>query len=472
MLHSLQTAHENRMKRSLATTIERLFGWTINCFYLCLLLVVSPVLAYRSIRFGKYRNGWSQKLFGSLPELARAKGNRFWLHAVSVGEVLLLKPILDQLLLRHPTAEIVITSTTSTGFAVAKQQYSKRPDGRRNIVCYFPLDFTWAVARSLRRIQPTHVVLVELELWPNFILAAHRSGVSLQLINARLSQKSFQGYSRIRGLMRNLLARFDVLAVQNDEYANRLISLGADEKRVLVTGSIKFDRVNRDRENDATKSLRLAFGLYSGERVFIAGSTQEPEERIAIEAWQSARQVDPGLRLILVPRHQERFAEVARLVSSLGLNLLRRSTKRCEPDQETALTSNMQNDPAPVILLDTLGELSACWGLADFAFVGGSLSNRGGQNMIEPAAYGAAVCFGPNTRNFRDIVDQLISRDAARVVQDQHELAETLIEWIQQPMIAQGQGQRAKQFVASQHGAAQRTVDAILGQATVLKKSA
>lgn len=447
----------------LVAIIERCFGWTLNGLYACLGFVVSPVLFYRAIRFGKYRDGWSQKLLGNLPNLDAPATNRYWLHAVSVGEVLLLQPILDEFLKQDPTAEIVISSTTSTGFAVAHEQFSIRVDGTPNVVCYFPLDFTWAVSRALHRIQPTQVVLIELELWPNFIHATQRYGATLQLINARLSQKSFRGYSRVRFLMRRLLLKFDTLAVQNEEYSERLISLGADPAQVVVTGSVKFDRVQSDRANSATQALRSAFGLLPEERVFIAGSTQESEEQIAINAWRSACEFDKGLRLIVVPRHKERFEEVASLITANGLSLLRRSaTQSGYPIAKDVVAFNNPGDAAPVILLDTLGELSACWGLADFAFVGGSLTNRGGQNMIEPAGFGAAVCFGPNTRNFRDTVQQLLSRDAAQVVEDEVELAETLATWIENPALGEAQGHRAQEFVASQHGAAQRTVNAII----------
>jgi 3-deoxy-D-manno-octulosonic-acid transferase len=449
----------------LAPILERLFGWTLNVGYVCLLLVVSPVLLYRSVRHGKYRDGWAEKLLGNLPVLPAPVNNRYWFHAVSVGEVLLLAPILDELLQREPNAEIVITSTTSTGFAIACDKFQNHTRPNILVVSYFPLDFTWAVSRSLRRIQPTHVVLVELELWPNFIVATQRFGALLQLINARLSQKSFRGYSRARWLMQNLLARFDTLSTQDNEYAERLISLGADQTRVVITGSVKFDGINSNRDNPATIALKRDLGIESHHRVFVAGSTQDPEERIAIAAWQVARQVDPNLRLILVPRHKERFEEVAHLVKSLGLELIRRTeTAITDTDGNARSVISLDgviNRSNSILLLDTLGELAACWGLADCAFVGGSLTNRGGQNMIEPAGYGAAVCFGPNTRNFRHTVDQLISQEAACVVHDQAELAATLVGWINDPQAASQQGLRAQQFVASQQGASKRTVDAI-----------
>ena len=429
-------------------------SFLLNLAYCVLLAVVSPVLMYRSLVHGKYRDGWGEKLFGRLPELGDvAPGQeRYWFHAVSVGEVLLLQSILPELRSRSPEAEIVLTTTTTTGHAVACDKF---PDVT---VAYFPLDFSWAVRRAVSRIQPTQIILVELELWPNFLATAQRSGIPLSLINGRLSDKSFRGYSKGRWLLRPVLQSFDLLAVQNETYAQRFLTLGARSECLHVTGSAKFDRVNADRRNANTQQLGEAFGLGDSEPVFIAGSTQDPEEQIALEAWLELRDEFPELRLILVPRHKERFEETARLVESYGLPLLRRSAT----DVEDAVNISTRSDDKPVILLDTLGELSACWGLADFAYVGGSMGNRGGQNMIEPCAYGAAVCFGPNTRNFRDIVQSLLECNAAKVVKDQLGLTSLLRAWLTERQSAARQGIAAREFVLSQSGASQKTIDLLL----------
>ena len=425
----------------------------LNVAYVLLLVAVSPILLYRSIAHGKYRDGWGEKLFGRLPALDPPEHGqtRYWFHAVSVGEVLLLQSILPELRSREPDAEIVLTTTTSTGHAVAR---SKFPDVT---VCYFPLDFTWAVRRALSRIRPTKVVLVELELWPSFLLAARRARVPVSLINGRLSEKSFRGYSRVSWLLSPLLQSFDLLAVQNETYARRFVQLGAVPERVHVTGSAKFDGVRSDRENAQTRQIREAFGLRDGELVFVAGSTQDPEEQIALDSWLELRGEFPKLRLILVPRHKERFGEVARLIDSYGLPLMRRSGSVAERDA-------VQASETPVLLLDTLGELSACWGLADYAFVGGSMGHRGGQNMIEPCAYGAAVCFGPNTRNFRDVVEALLTRDAAQVIRDGAELTSILRRWLNDAAAACQQGNVARDFVLSQSGASSRTVSLLSGE--------
>ena len=415
--------------------------WLLNLAYVALLLAVSPVLLYRRWVLGKYRDGWSEKLWGRLPE---RDGSRpcLWLHAVSVGEVLQLRPMMKLLTAQRPDWDFVITTTTRTGLDVAKKEFSQ------HTVCYCPLDFSWAINRAIARIKPAAIVLVELELWPNLVLTAKRLGVPLALINGRVSEKSFRGYRRIRPFIARLLRCFDLLAVQNREYGDRLLSLGAPSERLHLTGSIKFDGALSDRTNSKTTELRQFFGLRSDDKVFIAGSTQAPEESFALDTWQALRAEFPDLRLILVPRHKERFEEVAALVASRGLSLQRRS--------------NAVREAGDVLLLDTLGELSACWGLADIAFVGGSLTQRGGQNMLEPAAYGAAVLFGPNTWNFRDIVEQLLARDAARVVRSPSELTATVRELLQQPSAATELGRRACAFVGTQQGAASRTVELLL----------
>jgi 3-deoxy-D-manno-octulosonic-acid transferase len=451
-----------------------IFGWFLNGVYSLLLLAVAPVLVYRRLRFGKYRGGWREKLTGRLAR--KHPGRRcIWFHAVSVGEVLQLRNVLDETAARFPDAELFITTTTDTGYDVARNKYAE------HTVAHFPLDFTWAVARALDSIRPDLVVLVELELWPNFVFQCRQRSIPLTLINGRIGEKSFRGYSRIKPLIRRVLNSFDCLAVQNETYGGRLQALGATPDRVVVTGNIKFDRVESNRGNPATAELRRAFGIQTHERVFIAGSTQSPEEMYALDAWRELRATFPDLRLILVPRHKERFQDVAELVHQRGLPLLRRSqlTATASPVAPNTDASGAANATAveaaashpasahrpssgsPVLLLDTLGELAACWGLADIAFVGGSLTNRGGQNMLEPAGYGAAVLFGPNTWNFKDITEALLSRDAARVVSGPEELARTLRELLHDPALAERLGNAARGFVAEQRGATVRTVGRI-----------
>ncbi len=437
-------------------------GWIVNFAYAMLILAAAPVLVWRAVRQGKYRQGWGDKLWGRLPRTD--DGQRIiWLHAVSVGEVLQLRTIVPRLREQRPDCDLLITTTTSTGFAVARETFA---DCR---VSYYPLDFTWAVRAALARVRPVLVVLVELELWPNFIRQTDAAGVPLVLINGRMSSRSYRGYRRIRWWMRPLLARFAGIAVQTDEYAARLLGLGAPPQRLTVSGSIKFDGVRTDRDNAQTMSLRAAFGIGKGERVFIAGSTHEPEEQIALDAYLALREEFHDLRLLLVPRHAERFEEVAAMVASRGVGLVRRSARKGAREgygdpahgvRRVGLGGGdrVEWDERPVCLLDTLGELSACWGLADVAFVGGSLTSRGGQNMIEPAAYGAAVIVGPDTHNFRDVVEGLRSCRAITVIGGPNELAPAVRTLLCDPDAAQRQGATSRTFVLAQQGAADRTL--------------
>lgn len=438
------------------------FGWLLNGVYFLICIAIAPILAYRRLTRGKYRRGWHEKLTG---QLFRQHPDRpcLWFHAVSVGEVLQLQRVIDDARQRFPEAELFISVTTDTGFEVAKSKYPN------HTVSYFPLDFTWAVNAALKAIRPDVIVLVELELWPNFVFAAHRRHVPLVLINGRIGEKSFRGYLKIKWLMQKILTCFDVLAVQNETYAERLRNLGAPSEHVVVTGNIKFDRVATDRSNSKTKQLRSDFQLADNEHVLIAGSTQDPEEAYALAAWKELRSEFSNLRLILVPRHKERFNEVASFVLDKGFSLIRLSRYRKELDSasndstrtpERTVSTSAENLP-PVLLLDTLGDLAACWGLADIAFVGGTLTNRGGQNMIEPAGYGAALVLGPNTWNFKDITEALVSRNGTRIVRDADELRETIRDLLRNPLDARRQGEAARTFVQSQQGAVHRTMELI-----------
>ncbi|MDA7978870.1 MAG: 3-deoxy-D-manno-octulosonic acid transferase [Pirellulales bacterium] len=425
-------------------------AWLFNIAYLLLLIVISPWLLYRSWRTGRYRRGWAEKLLGHAPKLTRDRF-RIWFHAVSVGEVNLLAPLLEGIARERPEWECVISTTTDTGYELAREKYSE------HTVFYAPLDFTWAVDRALANIAPDLLVLAELELWPNLIRRAAGGDVKVAVVNARLSEKSFRGYRRLGWLMRSVLQQLDGIAAQNMDYAKRFELLGIPTERIHTTGSIKFDNAQTDRENERTRRMRTLAGIDNSEKVFLAGSTQAPEEALAIGVYKQLHDAHPDLRLILVPRHPERFDTVARLLNESGLLWKRRS-------QFDDLTAD--NDSAhagkPVLLIDTVGELGAWWGVAYIAFVGGSMGTRGGQNMIEPAAYGAAVSFGPKTKNFRDVVEMMKQEDCATVVHDQQEMTEFVRECLTNPVKTGEMEERAKRLVIAQQGATQQTIQFLL----------
>ena len=437
--------------------------FALNLIYIALLLLLAPVLAYRTIRSGKYREGLWEKFRGDAPLRIGAQPC-LWFHAVSVGEILLLRPLVCEMGRRRPNWQVVISTTTTTGLAVARRTF---PD---LITFYAPLDFSWSTRRAMARVRPTVLALVELELWPNLIRAAKASGAKVAIINARLSVRSYRGYRRIRRPLGTTLRCIDVVAAQDEDYARRFVELGVPGERVSVTGSVKYDGLESDRNNARTRDLRKELGLSHSDLVFVAGSTMDGEEAAALDAYRAARLQHPSLRLILVPRHAERFDGVAEWLTRRGEIVLRR-TQLAQPGANVLSPGS----PAPVILIDTIGELGAVWGLADVAFVGGSLvPGRGGQNMMEPAAYGASVLFGPHTSNFRETVDQLLARNAACRVANADELKLRLQEDLDDPETAATRAAAGQSFVLAQRGASGRTLAELdrLIESSLTQKSA
>lgn len=429
-------------------------AYVFNAVYLALVIALTPWFAYQAFTRGKYRQGWGARLWGNVP---KPSGDRpvVWLHAVSVGEVNLLSTILKEFERREQDIEFVISTTTAAGYALAKTKYASR------IVFYCPLDFSWAVRRALQRLQPELLILAELELWPNLIRFAKASGARVAVINGRLSEKSFRGYRRIRPLIARTLERIDLITAQNEEYADRFRQLGAKSTVVHVTGSLKYDGATTDRQNPKTVRLAALAGFGPQDVIFLAGSTQEPEEALALDSYLALAPEHPELRLVIVPRHPERFPAVAQMLAKRNIVFQRRSE----------LDIQGVNSDARVLLVDTVGELGAWWGTARIAFVGGSLSTRGGQNMIEPAAYGAAVSFGTSTRNFRDIVAALLGAGGAHVVQDGTGITNFVRRCLEEPAWADQLGTAAARFVASQLGATGRTVDRVETLITVRSKT-
>lgn len=422
-------------------------AWLFNLVYATALICLSPWLLFRAITTGRYRDGWNQKLFGSASwkstEANAANRKTIWLHGVSVGEVQLLKPLIEQLRTSHPEARFIVSTTTKTGMELALKLFTNTK------VIYYPFDFSWAVNRVLDNLKPSLIVLGELELWPNFISAAHARKIPVTVVNARLSERSFRGYRRLSAITHSIFEKLSLVAAQDATYAQRFIECGVPADRVIVTGSVKFDNVNFDRQHERVKSLGELVGLTEKNRVWIVGSTQAPEEIAAAKCFASLAQLHPELRLIVVPRHPERFDTVFDELRSLGMPILRRSQ----------LSNTHATTPWKILLVDTIGELRWWWGLADVALVGGSFGNRGGQNMLEPSAYGANVAVGPNTWNFRDIVQLLLEADALARLGDLSELLPWMESQLADPTSGNQRGQRAQQLVRRHQGALARTVD-------------
>lgn len=429
-----------------------------NLVYLAALLLVSPLIAYRSFRFGRYRRGLGQKLRGlSATEARQLTGGKpcLWIHAVSVGEVNLLPRFVHSLQRQYPGHQVVISASTDTGYDLAVKRFGEAR------VFFCPLDFSWAVGRSLRHLNPEKLILAELELWPNLIRLARRRGTEVIVINARLSDRSCRRYQRFGWLTRRIFANLDCVCCQDSHALENFAACGTPRQRMTITGSLKFDDAPNSRETVEVETCADWAGIAAWHRVWVVGSTQMGEEQMALQIYKALHQQYPELRLILVPRHKERFAETAGLVQRHGFRVRRRST-----DPASTLEP-WENDT--VILVDTIGELRHWWGVAQIATVGGSFGSRGGQNMLEPAGYGAAVSFGPDTRNFQQIAQRLIDHGGAVRVHEQSELRRFVERCLNDPPAADAVGRAAREVVEQHRGANQRTIFAIAGQPPVLK---
>lgn len=430
----------------------------LNVVYLVLFLLLLPWVVWRRLSGGRPVAAPWMRFTGGIPPLPHCEAgvSRIWFHGVSVGEVQLLSVLAAEIRRQAEAAglrvDCVASSSTTTGLDVA----AKRFGDDHTFPC--PLDFTWAVNRVLDRVHPDLLVLGELELWPNLLACVHARGIPIVVANARMSEKSSRGYGRIRPIVRRMLGRVSLVIARSqadgDRFASFSPSAGA---AVTVTGSMKFDGVKGDRQAPEVTNLRRLAGFSDDDMVFLAGSTQAPEEQLSLDAFAAALPRHPHLRLVIVPRHVERAAEIAAMLDRSGVRWQLRS-RLGSPDGPP------QTDPqARVLLVDTTGELGFWWGTARIAFVGGSLDGkRGGQNMLEPAAYGAAVAFGPHTRNFRDEVRRLLAADAAVVVADGAALTEFVRQCLENAGFAENLGRRAAAFVASQRGSTAATAAAIL----------
>jgi len=364
-----------------------------------------------------------------------------WIHAVSVGEVLAISGLAEELAKRFPQHRIVISTTTDTGQKLAQSRF-----GGENVF-YFPLDFGFAIRPYLRLLRPELIVIAETEFWPNFLRLAHASGARIAVVNARISDRSRPGYRRFRWLLAGVLRQVDLFLTQTAEDARRLEEIGANAEKVQVTGNLKFD-VPAPPTAAVVASLRAALQRGDTSPVIVCGSTVDGEEPLLLQAFSNVLASYPRAALILAPRHPERFGEVAELLDTLGIRFWRRSLWSGDP-----ITSG-------VLLIDTIGELAALYALADVAFVGGSLVPRGGHNIIEPALHGVPIVVGNHTENFRDIVGLFQSRNAVRVV-GPAELPLVLMELISNPAEREELGRRGAETLRAQMGATQKTVQAL-----------
>lgn len=415
-------------------------GWlTMGVYqplFLLAFLLYSPVLLFRRL-FDRRPRASLRERMGFVPRLG---GDRpvVWIHGVSVGEVKAASNFIARLRAGRPELQLVISATTPNGHLVARQEHPDLP------VVFYPLDFADFPGRALDRLRPRCVLLMELEIWPNFLQAAAKRGVPVAVINGRISERTFQGYRLLRGLLPqlDLITRY---CVQDATYQRRLLDLGVDPSRVVVTGNMKYDSVAMARPADADGALRRWLAP-TGEVVLVCGSTHHDEEAVLLAA------APRPVRLVLVPRHPERAPAIAEMVRAAGRPVVRWSEARRALPPLAA---------SAVVLVDAIGVLQRFYAAGDVAFVGGSLIPHGGQNMLEPAALGRAVIFGPHTANFRADVELLRAHDAVVQVHDRVAFAPALQALLADPARREELGARARAVIAQNQGATARTLELV-----------
>lgn len=416
-------------------------GRLVNLAYFLAAIAYLPILCYQMLAQGKNRRGWGER-FGHI-RLRPAAQPRIWLHAVSLGEVNVTPRIVEQLATRFPYREIVVSTTTDTGYARACQLYGC------DRVFRFPLDFTWVVRRVLDRVNADLIVLIELEVWHNLVRLATRRGIPVAVINGRLTQHSADRLARLGGFTRSMFADLAWVGTQDAEIAERFKRLGTPAERVAIVGSMKWDTVSDS--VDGADELAAAVGIDRNRPLWVCGSTGPGEEAMILDAYRLV--LDRGVRptLAIVPRKPERFDEVARLIDRRSLPCVRRSQS----------SNNVPKAADAVVLGDTMGELRTFYTLATVVFVGRSLVPMGGSDPMEVAALGKPIVAGPHMENFRVPVDYLRERGALSTVSTSDELAAEVFRYCHDPACALEAGRAARAVVLQHQGATTATATAL-----------
>jgi 3-deoxy-D-manno-octulosonic-acid transferase len=412
------------------------------------LIVLIPHFLFQALAHGKYISGLRQRL-GSVPPVNGKPV--IWLHCVSVGETQAARPLAKRLKQQFPHHDLVVSTITLTGQNLARDVFRNQAAS----VFYFPFDWRWTVRRALKAVNPAVVLIMETELWPNFLRECNTQRIPVALVNGRISRQSFRRYRLIKFFLRRVLSSLSIAVMQSETDAERLKELGMASDRLFNAGNLKFDAELSSELSGKTDELRNRFAFDSSVPVILAASTHAPEEQIILESIQKLRNKLP-VRLMLAPRHPERFNEVAGLLQKSGLSW----TRRTNPP-------NPNDADASVILLDTIGELPATYVLAQIVFVGGSIVDKGGHNVLEPAASGATVVTGAHTHNFHAIVElmneagALVQLPALEDAAASDELAYVFEKLLASPTEREELGRRAKELITANQGAADRTMQLI-----------
>jgi 3-deoxy-D-manno-octulosonic-acid transferase len=410
------------------------------------IVLASPYFLYQAIRYNKYMPSLGQRL-GYLPISFNVDGEpSIWIHAVSVGEALAARALAADLRVRYPKLRLFLSTTT-----IAGQQVARRSVQHVDAVFYFPFDFAFVVRRTLDVVKPRMFVMMETEIWPNLLRACRRRGVKTMMINGRISSRSYPRYRLARPFFRRVLANVDSFCMQSEESARRLIDLGADPRRVVVTGSLKFDSLDMPASAPHARPRVLRFFRMSPSRpVIVAGSTFRGEEAVVLRALSRVKKTMPSAVAVLAPRQPERFPEAERLARDAGFATSRRSELPIDAEPR-----------ADVIVLDTIGELAQLYQLATVVFVGGSLVDHGGHNILEPAVVGKPIVFGPHMQNFKEIAELFIANGAAVCIQSDRDLEDELLALLTDPVRRARMGAAARALVEANRGAKEKTLAAV-----------
>ena len=413
-------------------------------------VVLLPRFIFDAIFNGKYASGLTQRL-GFLPAFIQDGRPVIWVHCVSVGETNAARPLIQRLKSDLAPFRLIVSTTTRTGQQLARQVFAEHAE----VIFYFPFDWKFSVRRALRRFAPSSVLLLETELWFNFLREANKSGAKVAIVNGRLSERSYKRFGYLKNFMRRVLSYPDLALMQSNLDAKRLMALGMRATKLKVTGNMKFDQTV-DNDGVLATEFRTRFGISGDVPLIVAASTHDPEEKWLLEAfkrvWKSAAGTLP--RLLIAPRHPERFRSVVDLIKGSGFGWARRS--------ETASSRDLN---AEVIILDSIGELRSALSLADIVFVGGSLIPHGGQSILEPAAAGKAIITGPHTSNFKVVVDEFLTQDALMQLSPSadseivDQLAAAISQLLDDPERRRVLANNAAKVMATNRGATQKTVE-------------
>ncbi|MGR3220024.1 MAG: 3-deoxy-D-manno-octulosonic acid transferase [Candidatus Anammoxibacter sp.] len=425
----------------------------LDLLYFVGILITLPYLTFKVIANEKYRVGFFQRL--GFVDKRHSKNPCVWIHGSSVGEILTGRTLINKIESEFPDIDIVISSWTNTGLATAKKNFKDK------YVFFFPIDISFAVKSVFRRIRPDYIILIELEIWPNFFIITKNNGIPTILVNGRISEKSMTFYRKLSFFSKNFrksLVSNKIYCARTEADAIRFRQLSILPKNINITGTMKYDNIMLHGDEDATAELLSLFHIGADDVVIVGGSTHNGEEEALINVFKALKNEFANLRLILVPRHIERANDIVTLIERMGFS----AAKKTDLDTNDNLTLSDKSDndiKDNIIVVNTIGELNNIYAIADCVFVGRSLVPFGGQNMMEPAGLAKPVIFGPHTYNFKEESKLLLENNSAKLVTNENELLDTIRLLLANPTEAKEMGLRAQKVVLDNQGATERNME-------------